>query len=403
MQTRSMNVISPAQCEATMIECASLDPMADGIEPVANAPFCGDATSKRISTRAASRPCRLLPQPLFVEQVRLEQIRSTRSLSAMCLISIKYEGHQQDAHHGLLKLARAFNSRLRESDILGWHGRDAIAVLLVDTAKVGGENCVKKIQDEAKDIPVSISMQTYPEGQFALDDEPKLPSNVAPLYIEDIARFSWAELATKRLIDVLGSVAGLVLLFPFMLLIAIAIKTTSQGPIIFKQIRLGKRGVPFEFYKFRTMRSDVDDQIHRAYVESLITQDLPASQNGTASSPVYKILDDPRITPVGKFLRSTSLDEIPQLVNVLRGEMSLVGPRPPIPYEVENYQTWHLRRIQEVKPGITGLWQVEGRSLLSFSDMVRLDLDYSRHWSLLLDLKILLKTVKAVILRQGAD
>jgi len=145
-----------------------------------------------------------------------------------------------------------------------------------------------------------------------------------------------------------------------------------------------------------------DDRIHREYVTNLIKGNLDKINKGDEEKPLYKMIDDPRITPVGKIIRKTSIDELPQFFNVLKGEMSLVGPRPPIPYEVEKYEPWHLRRILEVKPGITGLWQVDGRSKTSFDDMVRLDLRYVQNWSLWLDLKILLKTVKAVIWSKGA-
>jgi len=162
------------------------------------------------------------------------------------------------------------------------------------------------------------------------------------------------------------------------------------------------KGTYFSFYKFRSMRSDVDERVHREYVEKLIKGELDKINQGDREKPFYKIKNDERVTRIGKMIRKTSIDELPQFFNVLKGEMSLVGPRPPIPYEVEKYKPWHLRRILEVKPGITGLWQVEGRSKTSFDDMVRLDLNYALNWSVWLDLWILLKTVKAVIRRHGA-
>src|SRR6202165_2451708 len=187
-----------------------------------------------------------------------------------------------------------------------------------------------------------------------------------------------------------------------MLIIAAAIRITSSGPVIFKQARLGKRGVPFVFYKFRSMSVNADDRIHRAYVASLISGDHEGINQGNTAKPLYKLKSDPRVTRVGRVIRKTSMDELPQLFNVLKGDMSLVGPRPPIPYEAEKYEAWHLRRILEIRPGITGLWQVEGRSKTSFDDMVRLDLRYIRDCSLMLDLKILIKTVKVVLRCDGA-
>jgi lipopolysaccharide/colanic/teichoic acid biosynthesis glycosyltransferase len=165
---------------------------------------------------------------------------------------------------------------------------------------------------------------------------------------------------------------------------------------------VGEKGKRFSFYKFRSMYWNTDDRIHREYVANLIKGEHEGVNQGDGEKPLYKIKRDPRVTPVGKIIRKLSIDELPQLYNVLKGEMSLVGPRPPLPYEVEKYDSWHLRRILEVKPGITGLWQVDGRSTTSFDEMVRLDLRYARNWSVWLDLKILAKTIKAVLRPSGA-
>jgi exopolysaccharide biosynthesis polyprenyl glycosylphosphotransferase len=207
----------------------------------------------------------------------------------------------------------------------------------------------------------------------------------------------------KRAVDIICSTALLILASPLMLATAIAVKLTSPGPVIFRQMRVGRGGKPFLFYKFRSMRCDNDDAIHREYVQNLIQGRHDQINEGDADKPVYKLRSDTRTTAVGRIIRRTSIDELPQLFNVLKGEMSLVGPRPPIPYEIENYQSWHLRRLQEVRPGITGLWQVEGRSKTTFDDMVRLDLRYIRNRSLWLDIKILCKTVVVVIRCDGAD
>ena len=193
----------------------------------------------------------------------------------------------------------------------------------------------------------------------------------------------------------------MILLSPLLITIAIVIKLTSKGPILFKQMRVGQYGVGFSFLKFRSMYFGNDPKIHQDYVKQLILGKQEDQRPG-ATPGVYKIKDDPRVTPVGRFLRKTSLDELPQFFNVLIGEMSLVGPRPPIPYEVETYDIWHRRRFLEVKPGITGLWQVEGRSTTKFDEMVRLDLRYAKLWSLWLDLKILARTPAAVLKGSGA-
>jgi exopolysaccharide biosynthesis polyprenyl glycosylphosphotransferase len=203
----------------------------------------------------------------------------------------------------------------------------------------------------------------------------------------------------KRTLDILGSLALLIVLSPILLVVAALVKLTSAGPVLFRQTRIGEHGKPFKMLKFRTMRVNADDRVHREYVARLIA----AGQQGTAASDgVFKIVNDPRVTPVGGVLRKTSLDELPQFINVLLGSMSLVGPRPPIPYEVEQYKAWHRRRVLDAKPGITGLWQVTGRSRTSFDDMVRLDLRYARNCSLWTDIKILLATPRAVVSGKGA-
>jgi len=150
------------------------------------------------------------------------------------------------------------------------------------------------------------------------------------------------------------------------------------------------------------MHVNMDDQIHREYIRDLIKGDNAKINQGDAEDPFYKLKDDPRITKVGSFIRKTSIDELPQFFNVLKGDMSLVGPRPPLAYEAEKYQAWHLRRVLEMKPGITGLWQVEGRSKTGWDDSVRLDIRYIQNWSLLMDLKILLKTIGVVLKCRGA-
>ena len=159
--------------------------------------------------------------------------------------------------------------------------------------------------------------------------------------------------------------------------IAVVIKLTSRGPVVFEQERLGQFGKQFKCLKFRTMYADNDPKIHREFVQQFIAGKDEKSKRRSPTPAVYKITNDPRVTPIGRFLRKTSLDEFPQFWNVLRGEMSLVGPRPPVPYEFEVYDYWHRRRVLEVRPGVTGLWQVSGRSRTCFDDMVRLDLRYT--------------------------
>lgn len=196
----------------------------------------------------------------------------------------------------------------------------------------------------------------------------------------------------KRLIDIVGSVVMMAAVAPLLLLIAVAIKFTSEGPVLFPQKRVGYKGKIFNMLKFRTMRLDEDPQAHKEYVTQLISGKYGAA----GEQPLYKLVHDPRITPLGRFLRRTSLDELPQFWNVLCGDMSLVGPRPPIPFELTAYQPWLKQRLS-VKPGITGLWQIKGRSRTTFDEMVELDIAYIMHPSILLDLRILVTTPKAAI------
>jgi lipopolysaccharide/colanic/teichoic acid biosynthesis glycosyltransferase len=210
-------------------------------------------------------------------------------------------------------------------------------------------------------------------------------------------------LKMKRIIDIIGSIVGILVSSPFFIIIPLCIKLTSRGPVLFRQERVGQYGKTFIFLKFRTMYVGNDEDVHKRYVQDLITRKASGETavNGGVQK-VYKITNDKRVTPLGNILRKLSLDELPQFYNVLRGEMSLVGPRPPIPYELEKYDSWHRRRVLEVKPGITGLWQVSGRSSTTFDEMVRLDLHYATNWSIWFDVKILLKTTWIVVAGKGA-
>jgi exopolysaccharide biosynthesis polyprenyl glycosylphosphotransferase len=201
--------------------------------------------------------------------------------------------------------------------------------------------------------------------------------------------FGRLALLVKRAMDVAGAIIGLVVGAPLLALIAFAIRLDSPGPILFSQARIGQGGVPFRMLKFRSMRAGSEAELENL---RLLNE---------SDGPTFKMRDDPRITRIGRRLRRHSLDELPQLWNVLRGEMSLVGPRPPLPDEVDRYKDWHMRRL-EVRPGLTGLWQVSGRSLLSFDEQVLLDIHYVEKWSLWLDLQTLLRTIPQVVLGDGA-
>ena len=204
----------------------------------------------------------------------------------------------------------------------------------------------------------------------------------------------------RRLFDVVFAVALILLLSPILIGIALAVRIDSRGPALFRQRRVGYREREFTLFKFRSMRTDADPKSHQEYVTALITGEGANSNGGREN--LYKLAVDNRITGVGRWIRRWSLDELPQLFNVVRGDMTLVGPRPAIPYEVAEYPSWYCERFA-VKPGLTGYWQVSGRSERTYEEMVRLDIEYAKRRSLGLDLSILLKTPWVVLSRKGAE
>ena len=272
---------------------------------------------------------------------------------------------------------------------------------IVSTMLARASATLRSVLSDEQSAQISISFYLFPDDwEHGISERPGNPV----LYPDLLTRKQPMRFfrIIKRTMDVAGSALALVVFAPLFLAIAVAIKVSSKGPVFFRHQRVGQYGVPFVFLKFRSMYAGSDPSSHRKYVCELIrgqTKCKTANGNGAG---VYKQTADARITPLGNFLRRTSLDELPQFFNVFKGEMSLVGPRPPIAYEVEAYDIWHRRRLLEAKPGITGLWQVNGRSRVKFDDMVRLDLKYATTWSLWLDLKILLCTPYAVLVGEGA-
>jgi exopolysaccharide biosynthesis polyprenyl glycosylphosphotransferase len=339
----------------------------------------------------------------FVEQLRLEKLRAQRSKSALSIILLTLDQEKEDKFTNGFEILSIVRSKTRATDICGFANDKTIGVLLPNTDEKGAKEICEKLVQESKNSPFSFTVSTYPDHIFeSLAKNGCVRPDTFPFALEDTTGASWIELALKRGMDIVGAIVGLLIFMPVMLMTALAIKATSPGPIIFRQARLGKQGVPFTFYKFRSMHMNMDDQIHREYIRDFIQGDHAKVNQGDEKEPFFKIKSDPRITKVGKFIRKTSIDELPQFFNVLKGEMSLVGPRPPLAYEAEKYQAWHLRRILEMKPGITGLWQVEGRSKTDWDDTVRLDIQYIQNWSLLFDLKLMVRTVIAVIRGRGA-
>ena len=353
---------------------------------------------------------RVLNEQDFRRIISLERKRSERSRTPFLLMLVDI-GQSLRSHKNAKtvgNIVAALSASSRETDVTGWYeehsiiglmfteisGDDRSAIINPLIARVG-EVLRKNLTSEQFD-QVSLSFHIFPDD-WKHGDGPR-PGNT--MLYPDLAARDGAKKslrAIKRAIDILGSFAALVFLSPVFLIVGIAIKTTSKGPVFFRQQRCGQFGVTFRMLKFRSMHANSNSNPHKEYVRRLIAGVADKHPSNGDGRGVYKLTRDPRITVVGAFLRRTSLDELPQLINVLKGDMSLVGPRPPIDYEVERYELWHRRRLMEAKPGITGLWQVGGRNRVAFDDMVRLDLLYARNWSPWLDLKILLRTPKAVI------
>src|ERR1700722_1602814 len=354
----------------------------------------------------------VLSQEAFHKVISLERRRTERSRKPFLLMLLEMGENASAGSSGkqLKKLLTALASSTRETDVAGWYEEGRVmGVMFTEIGLDDRETIVSTMISRLSEIlrsrlsleKLRISFHLFPEDWD--QDVPKRPSNPA-LYPdldrrEDSRRFASG---LKRAMDVTVSALALLLGAPVFFAIAVAIKATSKGPIFFRQQRVGQHGTHFEFLKFRSMQVGNDSNIHKQYVTNLIAgkaERHPSDGNGAG---VFKLTKDPRITRVGGFLRRTSLDELPQFLNVLKGEMSLVGPRPPVPYEVEAYDLWHRRRLLEAKPGITGLWQVTGRSTVNFDDMVPLDLQYARRWSPWMDIKILMRTPVVVIFGDGA-
>jgi lipopolysaccharide/colanic/teichoic acid biosynthesis glycosyltransferase len=367
--------------------------------------------------RANSDSCDLLNEESFTNLLSIERRRAERSRRQFILMLL--DAHQEtqsaDLDKLLLRAGSAAAECIRATDAKGWYqNHQTIGVVFTEIgptdsdiddalsavqARIGAALRKELTQRQANSI--HLSFHVFPEkwnsdGHDSIADLKLYPD------LRRVHGFRRLSRVTKRAMDVTGSLLAILVLSPLFALIGLAVKLTSKGPMIFRQKRVGQYGESFTFLKFRSMYSGNDPKLHQDYVRDFIAAKAKSTAQGQPGTLVYKLQDDPRITPLGKFLRKTSLDEIPQFFNVLQGYMSLVGPRPPIPYEFSSYDRWHRSRLLETKPGITGLWQVNGRSRTTFDEMVRLDLRYARAWSLWLDIKILFKTPRAVLWGEGA-
>ncbi len=362
-----------------------------------------------------SRRDEILSEQTLHAMLTLERRRAERSRKPFVLMLL--DSHAVPKNGNRAKFTEQLTSVVcgatRETDLIGWYEEGSILAVIFTEISLEGANPITEVLhskvvaalrgniDHRLAPKLIVTVHLFPESWD--QDRPDRVADIK-LYPELSRKNSRKRLpmVVKRVIDIAGSGALLLVLSPILAAIALAIKLTSKGPVIFEQERLGQFGKTFKCLKFRTMATNNDPKIHREFVQRFISGKGEKQGKDGTEPVVYKITNDPRITSVGKFLRKTSLDEFPQFWNVLRGEMSLVGPRPPVPYEFEVYDLWHRRRVLEVKPGVTGLWQMSGRSRTCFDDMVRLDLRYSQSWSLWLDLKILIATPRAVFTSEGA-
>jgi exopolysaccharide biosynthesis polyprenyl glycosylphosphotransferase len=351
----------------------------------------------------------ILDEHHFVRMLRTERKRTERSAKPFMLMLLD-GGELFHAPRVVNDIVTSVGASTRETDTLGWYETGSIlAILFTELGTLERAAIEKVVEKVSKSLSehldpedasrLTVTYHLYPEDIGAKGNH-STDIRLYPDLERMAARKRDAHLA-KRALDIFGSLMALLVLSPLFLAVAAAIKLTSPGPVLFRQKRIGQFGKSFTFLKFRSMQENNDPKIHEDYVKKLIAGqgDLKQPDNNGGS---FKLTNDPRVTRIGRFIRRSSLDELPQFFNVLAGDMSLVGPRPPVPYEYESYDVWHRHRMVEVKPGITGLWQVTGRSRTTFDEMVRLDLQYAESWSVGMDLKILLQTPKAVLSGNGA-
>jgi exopolysaccharide biosynthesis polyprenyl glycosylphosphotransferase len=360
--------------------------------------------------QSAAGPRPLLKETEFLRLLSLERKRSERSRRPFLLMLLHGRGLFASQGGGAAggTVATALLDSTRETDLIGWYRENevlgAIFTELTEPAADSVKALQAKVENAVRGVAktggrIRIVSYLFPEV-FEPSRVEARDLTLYPELQESLGRKAAQRI--KRILDVAGSLLLLIALSPLLLAVALAVKLSSRGPVLFRQARVGKHGQQFQLLKFRSMYVNSDSSLHRQYVTRLIAGARDVAQMDDRGKAVFKLTRDPRITPLGRILRRCSMDELPQFLNVLRGDMSLVGPRPPLPYEVERYSSWHLRRILEAKPGITGLWQVSGRCRVGFDDMVRLDLAYSRRASFWLDLRILLKTPLAILFGDGA-
>lgn len=370
-----------------------------------------DRTTAKASFSVARIPSSadrgILDESAFHKMISVERKRTDRSRKPFLLMLVDLGSRLSSDKSGkvIAQILSALSLTTRETDITGWYSQSVVGVMFTEISLEDKTNALKFMVARVSETlrsnlsaqqfnQIGLTFHLYPE-----DWNHEIPAQNNQTLYPDLSKRDQgrkAFLLMKRLMDIVGSALALMLFSPIFLGIAALIKLTSPGPVFFRQKRVGQNNVSFVFFKFRSMHVNNDARAHQEFVRQLIAGQKDGKSPEGNGNGVYKMTNDPRITKIGSFLRRTSLDELPQFINVLRGDMSLVGPRPPIAYEVEAYDLWHRRRILEAKPGITGLWQVQGRSRVTFDEMVRLDLHYAKTWSPWMDIKILLRTPGAM-------
>jgi lipopolysaccharide/colanic/teichoic acid biosynthesis glycosyltransferase len=348
----------------------------------------------------------------FNDLLSLEKKRCERSQESILLMLFDLSAFRHASE--ICRVAKLVTDRLsdltRQTDIKGWYANMSVLGVIYTDVKGKGRSLAGSPQHIVNKCCASLgsclgfeqysqiemTWQVFPEEFPLLGGGEGRGRKNRPDVTGQKPKGNLA-LMTKRLLDIAGSLFAIGWFSPVFIGVSILIKMHSEGPVLFKQERIGLGGKKFLLYKFRSMYVNNDSAIHQEYIKKF----MAAGKDGANEDGVFKIKNDPRITPIGRILRKTSLDELPQFFNVLMGDMSLVGPRPPIRYECEDYRVWHRRRVLDMKPGITGLWQVMGRSATTFDEMVRMDLRYIREWSVWLDIKIILKTPLVMLTGAG--
>ena len=322
----------------------------------------------------------------FSYLLKKERIRADRANSLFSVVLFHFSTSENP--NTIKTLISKFQHSVREIDYIGWHDQKTIGIILPQTSSFGAKQFLSHVKEYVVKFNYTEEIISYPVNNSLGGKSSSVESDndkTKDLLIND---FSMPIPLWKKILDKVGSIGGLLFFSPLFILLAIYIRIVSPGPVFYCQTRIGYKGREFKFWKFRTMHVNTKTDSHKKYLKTLINSNTPMAKLDERN--------DPRIIPGGRILRKACLDEIPQIFNILKGDMSLVGPRPCIPYEAEEYLRWHKYRF-DINPGLTGLWQVSGKNKLTFKQMIRLDIKYSQNMSFLLDIRIILATIPAIL------